>query len=89
MKVQYNYLFKNLKIASIIYFCFLNPGMGIHHLLNNKNESHLFDRLHPFQRGISDLLLPAFKRLVAAQTQVIWMDQFNMLPDQRRFFSEW
>jgi len=66
---------------------YLFVGMGIHYLYN-KDESH-YDRLHPFQQGITDFLLPALKSLISAGTQIIWMNQFNMLPDQRRFFSEW
>jgi len=39
--------------------------------------------LEIFEQRMKELLLPAFRRLVAAGTQLIWMSQFPLLPDNK------
>jgi len=45
--------------------------------------------MEPFQLLMKEFLLPALKPLYNVGTNLIWLNQFPMLPDQKRFFVEW
>ncbi len=53
-------------------------GVGLHHLTNVGGNYH---RLQPFQ-DVLIKLLPSLRRL-ANRTELIWMNQYPILPVQR------
>ena len=80
---KYYFVFKKYCLELTHIFC---QGMGIYHL--RPIEGHQ-ERMDPFQLLMKEFLLPALKPLSNVGTNLIWLNQFPMLPDQKRFFVEW
>lgn len=71
--------------AIIHYFNIIynNKGLGSHHLLKHIIDNRHHHNLEIFEQRMKQFLLPAFQRLAAAGTQLVWMSQFPQLPDNK------